>query len=460
MYMDKLSLVVVILIALAYSLYFFYKSAGTLNLEKANIVLFIGGLFFVQTFLGIALIMLGFDKHYTLNRLMDRESSITDMFYVVMVVAVLFPAAIYLFMRLFKANPNIRYHEFLQKKTEWADSRLLFWLVVGASVMCIGLLVAFLIKAGYLPLYKMFFHNESFDMGLERARMGRLYVLNQYVTNIMIHTAIPVMAYFTFSCALASKAPKWWIMTAILFVASVIVKTYNFAKGPIVTFMLGYLFILIYHNGKIKLKWLVAFGAGGIAILTIAYFALGTPVDFTDIYNGIWGRLLFTQVGTLSYNFDLFPQYVPFLQGRSFGRLLLPLFGFAPDAQIRSGRLIMEIYGSSGVYEGSAGVMNSVFFGEAYANFGWGGVLFSVVWVAFIIAAVFALCIKMRKTPATVAMFAYFTVYIANATQGGFVDFVYNVSWFMVLGALLVCHYLFVLSQKRSTVTPSNQENL
>ena len=343
MYMDKLSFVIIILVALLYSLYFFYKAAGTLNLEKINIVLFIGGLFFVQTFLGVALIVLGFDKHYTLNRLLDRESSITTLFYVVMVAAVLFPAAIYLFMRLLKANPKIRYHEFLQKKTIWADSQLLFWLFVGASGLCIGLLAAFLIKAGYLPLYKMFFHDESFDMGLARARMGNLYVVNQYITNIMIHTAIPVMAYFAFSCALASKAPKWWALAVILLIASAIVKTYNFAKAPIVTFLIGYVFILIYHNGRIKLKWLVAFGAGGIAILAISYFALGTSVDFTDIYNGIWGRLLFTQVGTLSYNFDLFPQYAPFLQGRSFGRLLLPLFGFAPDAQIRSGRLVMEI---------------------------------------------------------------------------------------------------------------------
>ena len=448
MYMDKLPIAIVIIIALGYSLYFFYKAAGTLNLERTNIVILVGGMFFIQTFLGIALIVLGFDKHYTLDRLMDRESSIMTTFYVVMATAVLFPAAIYLFMRLFKAEPKVHYNNFLQKKTECADSRLLFWLVMGASVLCIGLLVAFLQKAGYIPLVKMFFHDELFDMGLERVRLGKLYVLNQYVTNIMIHTAIPVMAYFAFSCAIASKSPKWWALAVILLIAAVIVKTYNFAKAPIVTFLLGYLFILIYHNGKIKLKWIVGFGVGGIAILAMAYFVLGTSLDFTDIYNGLWGRLLCTQVGTLSYNFDLFPQYVPFLQGRSFGRLLLPLFGFDPDAQIRSGRLVMEIYGSSGVYEGAAGVMNSVFFGEAYANFGWAGVLVSIVWVAFVIAAIFALCIKMRKTPAIIAMFAYFTVYIANTTQGGFVDFVYNIAWIVVFCALMVCHYLFVRKPK------------
>ena len=158
--MNKLPIAIIAIIAFSYSLYFFYKASGSLNLRKANIVTLIGGLFFVQTFLGIALIMLGFDKHYTLNRLIDRESSIATTFYVVMATAVLFPAAIYLFMRLFKADPKVYYHNFLQNKTAYADSSLLFWLVVGAAGLCLGLLAAFLLKAGYVPLIKMFFHND------------------------------------------------------------------------------------------------------------------------------------------------------------------------------------------------------------------------------------------------------------------------------------------------------------
>ena len=445
--MDKLSIAIMIIVALTYSLYFFYKAAGTLNLAKTNIVILVGAMFLVQTFAGIALIMLGFDKHYTISRLIDRESSIKTTFYVVMAVAVAFPALMYLFMRLFRADPKKHYHSFLEKKTEYTESPELFWLIVTASVLCVGVLAAFLVKAGYIPLIKMFFHEASFDMEVERARLGQLYVLHPYITNVMIHTAIPVLAYLTFSCAIASKSVKWWILAVVLAIASLIVKTYNFAKAPIVMFVLGYMFILIYNNGKIKWKWLIGFGVAGVALLAVGYLALGATVDLTDIYNGIWGRTLFSQVGCLSYNFDLFPEYAPFLEGRSFGRLLLPLFGLDPDSQVRSGRLIMEIYGSSGVYQGTAGVMNSVFFGEAYANFGWAGLAVSVAWVAFAISGIFTLCIKLSKTPATVALFAYFTVYLAGATQGGFVDFVYNIGWILVFAALMICHYLFVLKR-------------
>ena len=447
--MSKMWAAIIIAVSLIYSLYFFRKAAGTLNLGKLNIVTVTGGLLLLQCFIGMALIMLGMNRHYTLDRLMDREASIQTTFYAVMGMAVLFPGAMYLFLRLLRVDPKRDYDLYLTKKTEREDSSLLFWLVVAAAVVCVGLLVAFLAKAGYVPLYKMLFHGPEFDMGTERTRLGSLYVVNQYVTNIMIHTAIPVMAYFTFSCAVSTKSPRWWILAVVLLAAAVIVKTYNFAKAPIIFFCLGYVFILIYHYGGIKVRWMLIFGGIALAVMVLAYQLLGASVDLTDIYNGVWGRLFFTQVGTLSYSFDLFPNYVPYLDGRSMGSLLLPLFGFTSAEQIRSGRLIMEIYGSSSVYAGSAGVMNSMFIGEAYANFGWVGYLVSILWVALIIAVIFAMVLKLRKTPATVTMFAYFTVYIATATQGGFSDFVYNVAWALILGAMLVCHGIIVWSSDR-----------
>lgn len=449
--MNKLQVAIIVVFAAIYSLYFFYKASGSLNPGKFNIITVTGGLFFLQTFIGIVLIVFGLDKHYTLNKLLNRDESIAITFYVVMGVAVLLPAMIYLFLRLFKVDSHRDYAAFLRKDTQYFDSGILFWMVVGASVVCMGLLMVYLTKVGYIPLIKLFFHDESFNMGAERVRNANITVINDIITNIMIHLAIPVMAYFTFTCAISSKKPKWWILAVILFGASLIVKTYNFAKAPVIYFFMVYLFILIYYRGGIKARWMFLFAGFGVAVLLMFYSISGASTDLTDIYNGIWGRSFFTQVGTLSYNFDLFPNYVPYLGGRSFGKLLLPLFGFESSAQIRSGRVLMEIYGSESVYSGTAGVMNSIFLGEAYANFGWGGLLFSVIWIALLMAGLFTIVIKMRKTPAMITLFAYFTVYFATATQGGFIDFIYNIGWILVIGAMLVCHWLFWRHSKKES---------
>lgn len=446
--MSKLFVMIVVIIALTYSLYLFYKASGTLNPGKLNIVSLTAVFFYLQTFVGISLAMLGFDQHYTFKRLIERTDALTTTFWVVMAVSVLFPLVIWAVLRLVKVDPGRDYASFLRQKTDYADSKLLFWLVLAAAAVCLALLILFLKEIGYVPFLKLFAHEASFDMDVERARVKDLFVVNQYVTNVMVHLAIPVMSYFTFACAVSSKRVKWWVMAAVMFIAAVIVKTYNFAKLPIVVFALGYMLILIYHKGGIKLKWVAAFGAGGILLLVLAYRVVGVQVDLTDIYNGLWGRLFFTQVGTLSYNFDLFPKFAPFLRGRSVGRLLLPLFGFDRGDQLRSARLLMEIYGSEGVYDGTAGVMNSIFIGEAYANFGWFGIAFSVVWIGGMIALLFAVLLKMKKTPATISLAAYFTVYVATATQGGFTDFLYNISWIITFAALMLCHWLIVRAGK------------
>ncbi|MBR6743030.1 MAG: oligosaccharide repeat unit polymerase [Clostridia bacterium] len=435
---------IIIIVATVFSIYCYYKASGTLNPGKINLISMTGALFFLQTFIGSALIMLGFNRHYTLDRLIDRQGSVSTTFIVVMLVSVAFPLLIYLFLRIFKVNPQKDYAAYLEKKTEYYDSKLLFWLVLIAGIICLSLLAMLLKKIGYLPIIKMFFHNSDFDLSLERIRNTETTVFNQYVTNIMIHLAVPVIAYFTFACALASKKIKWWVLATIFFIASVITKTYNFAKAPIVFFLVVYLFVFIYYIGGIKKRWVFLMSVSALIMFILTYSAFGADINITDIYNGIWGRTFFTQVGTLSFNFDLFPHHINYLQGRSFASILLPLFGFNSSEHLRSARLIMEIYGSEGVYNGSAGVMNSLFIGEAYANFGWLGIIFSVLWIALIISAFFFLIMRFKKTPATITLFAYFTVNMATATQGGFCDFVYNITWTVVFLALLVCHFLFV----------------
>jgi len=456
--MNEYLTAIIVSVALILSIYFFYKVSGSLNPGKLNLISVTALLFYLQSFIGIVLIMFGLDKHYTLTRLFDKDNSIRTTFFVVMAFSIVFPLIMYFVLRLFKVNAKKEYATYLQNKTEYYDSKVLFWLVVIAGAVCLGLLVQLIIEIGYVPLIKMFFHEETFAMELERTRNAGITVINQYITNIMIHLAIPVIAYFSFSCAIASKKTKWWILAVIFFAASIITKTYNFSKAPIVFFILVYVFIIIYHYGGIKMRWMFLAGGVGFIVLFIAYSLLGTKLDLTDIYNGIWGRTLFTQVGTLSYNFDLFPNYILHLNGRSFGQILLPLFGLSASDHVRSARILMEVYGSAGVYDGSAGVMNSLFIGEAYANFGWVGLIFSVIWVALLITAFYVLILKLKKTPATVTLFAYFTVNMATATQGGFVDFVYSASWIIVFAALLVCHKFFTGIKRKKELVQEHVE--
>ena len=57
----------------------------------------------------------------------------------------------------------------------------------------------------------------------------------------------------------------------------------------------------------------------------------------------------------------------------------------------------MAFYGSEKVYDGSYWSNECSFAGEAYANWGYKGVIFAVIWVALILSLVVLLIMKLKK---------------------------------------------------------------
>lgn len=177
------------------------------------------------------------------------------------------------------------------------------------------------------------------------------------------------------------------------------------------------------------------------AILVVMYKLTGYQGPFLDIYNGILGRTFFSQVGTLAYHFDLFSNVFKPLQGRSLSPIILSLIGLEPNQSLRSAKLVMDFYGSNNVAEGKAGVMNACFLGEAFANWGVGGAIFSIFYVGVFLALITMFVFKLKKTPVTVAMFAILIQYIGNMSQGGFVDFIYNITIVIIIVGCITLIY-------------------
>ena len=138
----------------------------------------------------------------------------------------------------------------------------------------------------------------------------------------------------------------------------------------------------------------------------------------------------------------MFPGIFDYLGGKSLYPTILKLVGVDPETHIRSAQLVMDFYGSDRVYEGTAGVMNAVFIGEAYANWGYFGVFAAVLWVGIFVALLFILIMKVKKTPVTLAFLATTTQLIGSMTQGGFVEFLYSSSLILLILGFLILIYM------------------
>ena len=100
----------------------------------------------------------------------------------------------------------------------------------------------------------------------------------------------------------------------------------------------------------------------------------------------------------------------------------------------------MEIYNPRGVAAGEAGVMNAMFIGEAYANWGWLGVVIAPFVVAIPLAFAFALLLRQPKTPLSIVLYLALFAAATNSLQGGFVDYIYNINFviFIILAVIIV----------------------
>ncbi|MCF2555887.1 hypothetical protein [Faecalicatena contorta] len=441
------TLIWIVVICFVLSTMLFWRAAGTLSPNKLNIISYVYYIFMLQTFIGTALITFGFDKHYTLNYLKNRQESLKITYCVVMAISIMMPLCIIMFEKLIKLNIKKEFNHFLNNDVQSQNANIAFYVLCICCGFALFLLMGLLIKIGYIPIIKLIHVSGDFDFALERGRISSLYFINSYINNLFVLSGIPILSYVSFSYAIVVKKRGWTILATIMFVASIIVKTYKFEKSPVLFHLVIFFLIFLFYNGKrIKTFHIIIMGIVAVIGITGMYILTGFEGTFLDIYNGPLGRTFFTEVGTLAYAFDMFPRIFPFLKGRSFAPTVLGILGIDKKLHLRSAKLTMAYYGSEKVYDGGAGVMNSLFAGEAYANFGFFGIVFSVIWIALFITAIMWIVLKLQKTPETMTYLAVMTVKVGSMLEGGFTDFVY--SFDIIFLTVIILGLYWILEQE------------
>lgn len=438
----------ILTIVLALSLFLTQKAAGTLNPAKMNIPLATMYLFYLQQYFGALLVSSGHLSHYVHYRLNDSTIYTNETTWVVAIVALLLPLSILCFNKLIDRllkRSDRSYCTYLNDEVlAPRNDKYSYALISVSTIILIALLVSFLCKIGYVPLFKIVTGKSGFNYAIERQRINALYIVHPIFRNLILLLGIPLASYVVFSYFLVSRKLKWGVLFLLLFVSSLITKTYNFEKAPIVFHLAIYFFIFINYKGGISFRKALWFFGGGVLIIITMYASLTELplISMLDIYNGPLGRTVFTPYGGIALNLDLFPKYLPFLEGRSLPNSLLWIVGFTKSDQIRSARLLMEYYAPENVYSGTAGVFSTLFVGEAYANFGPVGLILSIIWVGLVLSVCFNIMLKTKKNVANITFAAYFTMSLAITSQGGFVDFLFNANWLFVALVLFVVYNL------------------
>ena len=440
--MDSVFQIIIVAFGFIFFILFYRMAAGTLSPKKLNITNICFYYLLVFFVIGGSIIFLGFRNHYLVQKV--RDPAVFQKGYFILLYGVI---ALPLFQILINLLMGIRdyrsfYCDYVAKPVciDRRSSNNVFLIVLVLSM--IGFLAtAYTIwKVGYIALVELVKGNSA--LMSQRSSITRQFAGNQYIRNIFALGMVPPLSYLSYIYWRQTKSRKWGILFAFLLLLSVLCKTYNFEKAPVILYF-GFFYVLECMMGNVKKlgKAVLVILAGAAAMVFIYVAILGYSGRLLSLTNGPLSRLLITQVGTLFLHVDLFPDKHAFLAGSSFPRAITWLWG-AAESGIRSGRVVMEYYNRAAVQAGIAGVMNSIYIAEAYANFGWTGVLLAPLVVGFCCSFFPNVILMQRKDPLNMTLYLVLTLSYTGSIIGGFVDYIYNILLAILVFLLLAVKVL------------------
>ncbi|MGK9126741.1 oligosaccharide repeat unit polymerase [Olivibacter sp. SA151] len=421
---------VLALVVLIISAKIFKKAAGTLSLQKLNMISWIFYYnIFLQSFIAAILVVYKVDYHYFIGKMYSDQSRIYG-YYAILYTMIALPAGMLLFNRLLSLPfTKVLFENYQAKELSFqfpvGDKSLRFCLLL-LSIICIASIVYVFISLGGMPLLKALTGGASAtDLAKVRSDASRGFEGIVYIRNIFGIILTPIISYIYYGYYKLTGSRYLRTCFIVMSLFSVVILTYNLEKSPLIEYIVGFLILKILLNDRIEFRTILRYFVIIIVLITLIYvFVLQENIEALVSYNsGFIGRIILGQSAGTYLSFDLFPKYRDFIGFSSISKQLSSLLGI--EYSERAARLIMEFYNPKGIDEGSAGVVNSLFIAEAWANFGLIGVILSPIYVGFVIQLIYTFFLKKSKTPILVGVFGYLSYNLP--VTGGINDFFYSV---------------------------------
>ncbi|WP_179991433.1 O-antigen polymerase [Acinetobacter sp. YH16058] len=417
-------------IVLLTSYFFFRKVSGSMNLKKLNMVSWVFWYsLLLQTFIASILVVYSIDQHYSVEKIYFESSRLKGWLAVQYCMVVL-PLSMYVCMILTNRRLNNKkvLEVFLQRKltpclTE--KDKVIRGILYLFSLICCGAVLYSFISVGSYP-FKMFIQGTD-NFALYRQEVTRGFSGNIYIKNVLALTLTPILSYifYTYYRLFREKIDLFFFILTFFSALSII--SFDYSKSPIAFYLIGFIFLKVSIGDSINYRKFISYFFLIIGLIVAYYLGTGykegVSTLFSSYNSGILGRILLSQASGLYLSFDYYPVVYDHIGFSS----LSNIFG---EGRERMARELMMGVNPGGILAGEAGVINTLFLAEAWANFGVLGVLFGVVWVGFFIQILYQFFINNSKNPIKIGIYAYLCYKLP--ITGGFNDFIYNPSLFLI----------------------------
>lgn len=435
---------IISIFVLIISAYLFNKYGASLKLTEFNFSTYI---FFYEligeSFIASLLVVYNIDNHYIISRVGDEARLLGWAAVQWSMVGIGVGLSIGRFVTHEKKS-NQAFRSYTQASMVTFSYNYEFCIrltLIALSSLSILATLYYSIKIGGISLFRVL-RNPALMFSTLRSDITRNFGGIEYVKNIFSINLSPALAYIW--CAYKKRKDTFFnrCWTVIMMFNAIIALTNGLSKAPVFWFLLRYLFLYVLINSMIKRKYIYMAGIAVLLLMSTVYiFLLNVPLkSLFRVNSGIMGRVLLSQAAGTYCSFEYFPAVQEHLGFSSFPEWLSTLFGLKHSE--RSARICMEIFNPKGVAAGIAGVMNSLFIGEAWANWGIIGVVLSPLIVGIFIHILFFSLIKLPKHPIMVGFITYFCTMLP--ITGGINDFLYPI---LVIIMIIILYLLFYIAQ-------------
>ncbi|ARM83539.1 oligosaccharide repeat unit polymerase [Marinobacter salarius] len=258
-----------------------------------------------------------------------------------------------------------------------------------------------------------------------RSDMGNSFQGNYHWYKLVMRDVGSLLTFASFVLWLNRKNLTTFIAFSATLGYSVFVAIMATQKSPLAWLLIGLFmtYVLVRNNGLIPIRKLIPFVFAIISLLVVTYiFFMGSDSVGSALWS-VFSRAFSGSISPAYFYLEFFPAHQDYLLGRTFPNPggLMPYEPYQYTIEVMNWRF--PSLASSGV----VGTAPTVFWGEAYANFGPVGIPI----VAFIMGGVTAvtsyLISKIEINPISIGFVVWLILKFRELAVSGFSAYFYNV---------------------------------
>lgn len=314
-------------------------------------------------------------------------------------------------------------------------SRFILYLLFVLSLL---VLMIYISKIGFNNVALLSVLNlteNSISSQVLRSNMGNAFDGKYHWYRLFMSDFLSIVSVGFFGFYLFRKKLFYLFIFIISFFISCFSMTMAIEKAPLLWYFISLflMYVLIRQNGQFKIKQIIGFGAFASLLISFIYVIfVGSSDLFTGIANA-FSRITTGQIHSLYHYFEIFPQRVDFLWGRS----LPNPGGLMPYEPFPLTKEVWKIVFPEKIDLNIVGSMPTFFIGEMYANFGYLGIIIPPFFIGFFLYGLNIFLLKLPNTPIFLSFYIWIILHYKKLAATSLSGFIIDTDMFIIFFVLI-----------------------